>query len=421
MSVNKDTLKQIIYERHDIIKNMDIMPRKYDLEENGNYVVTGLRRAGKTTVLYMRVQDLIKKGVSYDQIIYINFEDERLTEFNINDFNEILEVKAEICDKKPYYFFDEIQNITGWEKFARRMADSNERVYITGSNAKMLSKEIESALGGRYFSKYITTYNFKEYLQANNVSFEEKDLYKSESIGKIKKYFNEYFRFGGFPEAVKYVHKREYVSGIYQKILLNDIIARNDIRNENALKVLVKKISETVCQPVSYTKLHNIVQSVGFKVSKDTLIDYMGHIKDAYLLYDVQNYYAKFVEKESNPKYYFRDNGLLNLFLQDKDSALLENVVGLHLLNNNEEVYYLKSNKNDIDIDFYLPEKNVAVQVAYSLDITNEERETDSLINFAKENKQSRLIIVTYDTEETIEKNGITIEVIPAYKFLLRF
>ena len=151
--MDHDELKRVIFDQHERIKNFQIVPREYKFDLNANYVLVGLRRAGKSTLLYKIVQDLVASGTDWNQIIYVNFEDERLEEFSAKDFNDLLLVQSELSDKKGWFFLDEVQNIEGWEKFARRMADSKEHTFITGSNAKMLSSEIEKKLGGRYLSK----------------------------------------------------------------------------------------------------------------------------------------------------------------------------------------------------------------------------------------------------------------------------
>ena len=140
--MNHEVLKSVIFDQREIIQNARIVPRRYTFDPQANYVVTGLRRAGKSTLLYRIVRDLVESGADWNRIIYINFEDERLAEFGIADFNDILSVHSELSTQPGYYFFDEIQNINGWEKFARRLADAGERVWITGSNAKMLSSQI---------------------------------------------------------------------------------------------------------------------------------------------------------------------------------------------------------------------------------------------------------------------------------------
>ena len=421
MTISNNILKNVIFDQRENIREFNIVPREYSFEANGSYVLVGLRRAGKSTLLYKMVQDLVASGVSWEQIIYINFEDERLTGFQTTDFNNILAVQAELSNKKGYYFFDEIQNVDGWEKFARRLADAKEHVCITGSNAKMLSKDIEKTLGGRYLSKYISTYNFREFLTANKINHGKNDLYQTKTMGTVKACFDQYYIFGGFPESLLYKEKREYVSSIYQKILLGDVVARNGIRNDDVLRIMMKKIAETVGQPLSYTKLHDIVTNIGYKISKDSIINYVENAKDAFLLFDIQNYFAKLADKESNPKYYYHDNGLVNLFLVDKKSILLENIVAVTLKNKyKDDLYYLKSSKTNIDVDFYIPGIKTAVQVAYELSATSRDREIDNLVKLSKNMKDAeRFIIVTYDEEDIIEKDGVKINVIPAYLFCL--
>ncbi|MDY4155751.1 MAG: ATP-binding protein, partial [Bacilli bacterium] len=288
---------------------------------------------------------------------------------------------------------------------------------ITGSNAKMLSKEVEARLGGRYISKEIMTYSFDEFLRANKAN---KKGYSVKELGQINSLLNDYFINGGFPESISFKNKREYISSIYQKVLYNDIIVHNNIRNENGIKLMIKKIAESVKQDLSFTKIQNIITGIGYKISKDIVIDYCGYCKDAFLLFTLENYCASFLDKNSNPKYYFMDNGILNLFLDDKRSSLLENIVALHLYRTHKDcLYYFKGNK--ADIDFYLSDFNTAIQVAYSIDEKDAyDREVNNLIAFAKGNQsKSNLIIITYEEEKIIEIDGFLIKVIPLNKFLL--
>lgn len=418
--MNHDILKEVIFDQHEIIKKTKIVPRDFDFNLNANYVLIGLRRAGKSTLLYKIVKDLVEKGIEWNQIIYINFEDERLAEFSLNDFNDLLSVQAELTDKIGYFFLDEIQNIEGWEKFARRMADSKEHTFITGSNAKMLSQDIENRLGGRYFTKYITPYNFKEFLTAKQIDFSDKSIFGTKESGKIKREFSEYFYFGGFPEALNYQNKREYVSSIYQKVLLGDIAARNGIRNPNGLQILMKKIAESVKDEISYSKLHNILKTIGVKISKDIVIDYIGYAKQSFLIFTIKNYFSKFVEKETTPKYYFNDNGLLNLFLNKEEPRLLENLVAINLWNNYKgNVYYLKS--QNLDVDFFIEETGTAIQVAYSITNISDDRETKSLVEAAKTLKEAKeFVILTYEQKKELNMDGVKIQVIPVWKWLLK-
>lgn len=415
--MNHEILKKVIFDQHYAIKETTIVEREIVLDKDVNYVLVGLRRAGKTTLLYKRVKDYINEGVDWKQIIYINFDDERLLGFSVDDFEDILLVAEELSNKKHYFFLDEIQNIDGWEKFAIRLVNQGYKVDITGSNAKMLSKEVEAKLGGRYISKEIMPYSFKEFLRASSIN---EEAYSVKDVAQLNSCLEEYFVNGGFPESLRYKNKREYLSSIYQKVLYGDIVVHNNIRNENGMKLMIKKIAESIKQDLSFTKIQNIISGIGYKISKDIIIDYCGYCKDAFLLFTIENYYASFLDKNSNPKYYFMDNGILNLFLDDKRSSLLENAVALHLYRNHKNsLYYLKGNK--VNIDFYLSESNTAIQVAYSISDTNAyNREVNNLVTFAKNSeKESKLIIVTYDEERSILSDNKTIEVIPLKKFLL--
>lgn len=420
--MNHELLKSIIYDQHEVIRNADIVSRpSYTFEANANYVLVGLRRAGKSTLLYKIVRNLIAGGVSWDQIIYINFEDERLSEFRKEDLNDILSVQSELSSAQGYFFFDEIQIVPGWEKFCRRMADARERVYVTGSNASMLSREIATTLGGRYLTKYVTPYNFDEYLTALDIPHDSRALYQTKANGRIRSHCADYLQYGGFPEVLRYTARREYISSVYQKILLGDIIARNGIRNDYAIRILMKKLAESVKSEISYTKLHGILKSIGISVGKESIIDYIQYAKDAYLIFSIQNFYARFAERESNPKYYFSDNGLLNLFLDDKNTSLLENAVAVCLTQKYPaDVYYLKSPKTGIDIDFYAPSAKQVIQVAYSIQGDAYERETGNLKKFAATvTEPHSYIIVTYEEETTIETPDVKIQVVPLMKFLL--
>ena len=410
-------IKKIIFEQHEVIKHATIISRDIALEKNANYVLTGLRRAGKSTLLYKRARDLTEGGIDWSRIIYINFDDERLLGFTFKDFDDIIETAEEIIEGDHYYFFDEIQNIDGWENFAIRIANQGLKVDITGSNAKMLSKEIGGKLGGRYLIKEIFPYSFSEYLRANSI---KEDAITAKEIGQIKGVLSQYFSYGGFPESLNFIDKREYVSNVFQKVLYGDIVIHYKVRNENGLKLMMKKISESIGQELSYTRLQNLISGIGYKISKDVIIDYCSYCKDAYLLFDLENYYTSLADKTSNPKHYFMDNGILNLFTYDKSSSLLENLVAIELYRRgSNHLYYLKGQY--VDVDFYSAEEDRLVQVAYSISEQNTlERETSSLINYARGgHPNAKLQIVTYEEEKTLQIDGFKIQVIPLWKFLL--
>ena len=417
--MDREVLKKVILDQHEIIKKFSIVPREIRLEKNTNYVLTGLRRAGKTVLLYGLVQKLVSEGTDWKQIIYINFEDERLEGFTLKDFDDIVSLQAQ-WGGKGHFFFDEIQNIDGWEKFARRLSDAKEHVCISGSNAKMLSSDILTTLGGRYINVSVYPYSFTEYLSANGVNISPTTLYATESRAAVLRHFDNYLHFGGFPEGACLKARRDYLTGVYQKIYLGDIAARHSVTNTFALRVLFKKLAESVKQPVSFSRLANIVSATGAKIGKSTVINYTEYARDAWLITPVTNIAGKLAEKESTPKYYFTDNGILNLFLLDGETSLLENLVAVTLLRKygrEDAVFFYRMN---IEVDFYIPENSTAIQVCYSLsDKDTLERETKALAALHKVLPCKRLIVITRDEESNIMREGQHIEITPVWKWLL--
>ncbi|MDD4190418.1 MAG: ATP-binding protein [Mangrovibacterium sp.] len=420
--MDKNILKTVIADNQAEVPRYKVIPREFIFEDFANYVFTGIRRAGKSYLLYQRMQQLLAQGIQWDEMLYINFEDERLTGMIAEDLNLLLEVHLEMYGKKPILFLDEIQNISGWEKFARRLADTKHRVYITGSNAKMLSQDIQTTLGGRYIPVDVYPYSFKEFLMANNIPATANHLLFTEGKADVLRKFNDYFYFGGFPEGAELSAKRDYLTSVYQKIYLGDIAARHAVGNTFALRVLFKKIAESIKQPLSFTRIANIVSSTGAKVGTQTVINYMEYAKDAWLINLIQNIAGKLVDKETSPKYYYTDNGILNLFLLNANTSLLENLVAVNLLRKygrNDAVYFY--NKG-IEVDFYIPDAYTAIQVCYSLDNSDGtfDREIKGLLKITEVLECKRLLMITRDREQTFEISGKTIEVVPVWKWLLR-
>lgn len=420
--MNRDTLKQIMIDQKETYLNNTIITRQYLLEENVNYCFVGIRRTGKSYLMYQQIKQLESKGVPLSQIVYVNFEDERLLETKVTDLNTILEIGLEMSGSanKPYLFLDEIQNINGWEKFVRRIADMKYRINITGSNSKMLSSEIASTLGGRFIIMNIYPYSFTEYLTANHREKNYLDVISTQDRADVLSLYNEYVTFGAFPELVDIKNKRAFLSSIYQTIYLGDIITRNKISNDFAIKLILKKIAESVTKPLSFSRLTNILKSTGMAIGKQTVINYVGYMTDSYLLFTLQNYAAKLVDKETSPKYYFMDTGLLGLMLLDSKSAQLENLVAIELIRRYgvENVFFFE---NNVEIDFYIPSESLAIQVSLQVldDIDKKERETRA---FAKLNNfipDSKCILITNSEETNLEYDGIDIEVIPIWKWLL--
>lgn len=420
--MNRDTLKQIMIDQKETYLNNTIITRQYLLEENVNYCFVGIRRTGKSYLMYQQIKQLESKGVPLSQIVYVNFEDERLLETKVTDLNTILEIGLEMSGStnKPYLFLDEVQNINGWEKFVRRIADMKYRINITGSNSKMLSSEIASTLGGRFIIMNVYPYSFTEYLTANHREKNYLDVISTQDRADVLSLYNEYVTFGAFPELVDIKNKRAFLSSIYQTIYLGDIITRNKISNDFAIKLILKKIAESVTKPLSFSRLTNILKSTGMAIGKQTVINYVGYMTDSYLLFTLQNYAAKLVDKETSPKYYFMDTGLLGLMLLDSKSAQLENLVAIELIRRYgvKNVFFFE---NNVEIDFYIPSERLAIQVSLQVldDIDTKERETRA---FAKLNNfipGSKCILITNSEETNLEYDGIDIEVIPIWKWLL--
>lgn len=421
--MDHNVLKRVILEQTELIKKVPICGRDYSFEMNVNYLLVGLRRAGKSTLLYKMARDLVEAGCGWSQIIFVNFEDDRILDFKRTDFDDILEVAYELAgDKEAHFFFDEIQIVEGWEHFARRMADQKKHVCITGSNAKMLSSEMESVLGGRYISKMIMPFSFSEILSFKSVEHGENALLTASGTGAIIRACQEYVAEGGLPEMLSMVNKREYIKSVFEKVLLGDILEREKIKNQMALRLMVKKIAETVMHEVSFNTLAGNVKAAGVRTSTDSMLEYASYAENAYLLFRTRNFVSKFAEKESLPRFYFYDTGILSLFLVDKAPALLENTVAVHLRRRfGNDVYYYKSRQTGIDVDFYIPEAKCAVQAAYSLEGT-EKRELGSLLSLAEKDAGVRkLIVVTNGEEKVISRKGFEIEVMPIHKFLLQF
>ncbi len=413
--MNKSIIKDIIIKNQERLIKLSVIKRKIDIEKKVNYVITGPRRAGKTYLLYQIIQSNFNAD-TINKVLYINFEDERLLELDYHKLQLIIESYQELFTCQPQLFFDEIQNIPYWEKFVRRLADEGYNIFVTGSNSKMLSNQIASTLGGRFMVKEILPLSFKEYLQFNDVVLETNYEHSSQLL-IIKKLFNDYFKYGGFPEVIKFEDKRMYLSSLFQKLFYGDIIARYSVKNEKALQLVVKKMAESVNNETSVNRIKNLIKSIGIPVGTSTIFEYLKYLNESYLLFSIENYVNKFVERETKKKYYFIDNGILMLFLSHQDTKLLENLVYLELKRRYTDIYYYKRN---LETDFYLPEDKLLIQVAYSIsDIETERREVKSLLKSDKEIDCNKRIIITFDLEKQLKVNDIVIDVIPIWKWLL--
>lgn len=418
--MTKDLIKSLISEYQVYVSQVELIPRNVELVDGLNYVFVGLRHAGKSYLMFQRIAQLIEQGHKKEEILYFNFEDDRIDSLDVKDLDLIKTCYEEMYDSRPIFFLDEIQLIDRWEKFARRLADQKYQVYITGSNAKMLSSEIATTLGGRYMIHEVYPYSLQEYLNANGIDIHEKNALFT-SGKKIVKLANTYFQHGGLPETVGMKEPRSWMSNLFSKIFFGDLVARYRIRNDYALRVMIRKMAESVKQPLSYNRIASIVSSTGKKLSTDAAIDYVDYMTETWLILPYENLYGKLQDKESNRKYYFTDNGLLHLFLVDANTSLLENIVAITLRRKYGDGSYFWNSKN-AEVDFVVPEEKLAVQVSYSMaDADTFKRETDAMIKLDSVLSISKMIVVTMEEESFVEKDGYHIKLVPLWKWLLRF
>lgn len=417
--MDKNVIKQIILNQQDFIGRIKLQSRNVCFEENANYVLVGIRRAGKSYMLYQHIQHLVANGHSIEEMLFINFEDERISDIRKEDLYLVLEAYRELFAFQPIIFLDEIQNVEGWEHFARRLADEKYRVFITGSNAHMLSREISSTLGGRYLTKEIRPFSFSEYLEYHNIHLlQHWEL--SPIRADVVRLFSDYFYYGGLSEVFDIQDKKSWLQSLYQKILYSDIVMRKGVRNERSLRLLIRKLADSVMQPTAIKRLQDILQGDGTKITRDTIGSYLDYLHESYLTFGISSFTDSISQRESVKKRYFYDNGILNLFLFLPETKLLENLVAIKLYNKyGDDLYYY--NKN-VEVDFCVPNDGLLIQASYRMiDEATRNREIGALQKLSKFIKPQRCIIVTYDQEEIVQSNDldVQIEVIPAYKFML--
>ncbi|MCG7850181.1 MAG: ATP-binding protein [ANME-2 cluster archaeon] len=421
----KEMFKYIIKEFHEA-RLPEPYGRNLTIPETQKVIsLIGPRRVGKTYYFYQLINNLIENSINPGQILYINFEDDRILPLNVTDLNAILEAYYELypenTEEMLYIFFDEIQNIDNWELFIRRVHDKkNARIYITGSSSKLLSKEIATSLRGRTLSYYLFPLSFKEFLQFKQVTL-NKDFEYTNARFKVKQLFNEYLYGGGFPEVVLEAEelKQDILQNYFEMFIYRDLVERFSIRNTSLLKSLVKFLITNIGTTFSVNSYYkNIKQDM--PVGKDTLMEYLSYLEDINLIYLVPIFSYSLKKQQVNPrKVYCIDNGLRNAvsFMFSKDEGrLAENLVFLELKRRRTEPYYWK---NKGEVDFIIKDRDsslTAINVSYTDEI--DERETKALLEFADEfsPKVKELILLTKDLENTEGR----IKSIPLWKWLIR-
>jgi len=424
----KQALKTIIKDFH--LKPLPpFKPRHLNVPLDLGKIITiiGPRRAGKTWYLFQLIESLEKGGIKREQIFYLNFEDERL-DFDAG-YDQILDAYLELYpDQKLddlYIFFDEIQEIPEWEKYVRRLYDTvTRKIFLTGSNAKMLSKEIATSLRGRSLSFEIMPLSFPEFLSFRSI--DSKDIYSTKNRAKIQRSFDEYLTWGGYPELVDV--ERRFKANILQEyfnvMLYRDLMDRYGIRDASILKYLIKRLIGSFTKEFSVNKLYNDLKSRGIRIGKDSIYRLMDQIFSIYMVTYVEKYDPAVVKREmSNKKVYLYDNGIASAirytFSEDR-GKLLENLVFTGIRNTTEAIFFLK---NGYECDFIISpetESPLLIQVTETLHRDNLRREINGLEKVGKRIKNSRSLLITGDMAVPFDMLPKWVEVITAYEWLLK-
>ncbi len=407
-----EKIKQIIKEYEEI--QFEGLERGYEHELhrlNTALTVIGPRRAGKTTFL----REIIKT-LNLTHFLFLNFEDERI--IPINDMDLFLEAYFELYHEKPYIFLDEVQNTENWHLKVRRLIDQNYKVFLTGSNANLLSSEIATHLAGRAFVKQILPFSFREYLLLKQIPFDNDAIYGKERF-QIKQGFQEFLWYGGFPEVIKTSLKKELLRGYFEIVFYKDMIVRHNIRQEAALRLLIQKLVENIGKSYHVNNLKNRISQI-LSISKQSLFDYLYYLEESFFVVHINNYQKSFLQRETERKTFFIDNGFLTILSLDVDPPkLLENLIFLELFKAGKEVYYFRS-KEECDFVVKVGQKITdAIQVCWELNDLNRDREIKGLVEAMNFFELPQGLILTNSQEELLELNGKKIAVKPAWKWLL--
>ena len=425
----KNIFKTIIKDFQSRLPIEDVQPRELQVPVNSGKIISviGPRRSGKTYFFFSLINHLLNQ-VSPHQIVYINFEDERL-EVRKEHFQSLIDAYFELFPEESgqniYFFFDEIQEIPGWEKFVRRVYDTiSQNIFITGSSSKMLGKEIATHLRGRHLTYRIFPLSFREFCQFQSIDVT--DVYSTRGKAILNQQLFRYLMHGSFPEIL--FLKQDLITRTLQSyfdvMIFRDIVERYQVRNTFALKYFIKKLFNTISSEFSIHKIFNELKSLGLRVSKDRLYEYLEYITDTFLFFVHLPYEASITRTyQGNKKIYAVDTGLINAltfrFTQDI-GKLLENVVFLHLLRQEYPIYFLR---NDFECDFIQGDDQKifqAVQVTFSLsESSTREREIASLVKALKRFNLKQGLIITFDERGSVTIDDRTIEIVPAWEWLL--
>jgi predicted AAA+ superfamily ATPase len=385
---------------------------KIDLNADKVIAIAGVRRAGKTYLLFDTIKKLAKTGVPRENILYINFDDDRLMNLTSSDLDDILSAYHELAlpkkDANIFLFLDEIQNVGNWELWIRRTYDSKKyRIFITGSSSKLLSREIATSLVGRNITYVLYPFSFREFLSAKSIK-QGKYLPYGEERHKVNSLAKEYITNGGFPETAFEADsetKKKTISAYYDAILYRDIISRYRIEDANRLEMVFRYAINTYSSSFSTIKLYNYFKSQNLGISRQTINNFVRFGEQTFLFYPLLQFFKGFKRSnQSRKKLYVVDNGIISLLISNLEyGKLLENVVLIELLRRKERnpsmgINYLTNKEGEVD--FVVSEGGLVtelIQVTYELDQKNMERELRPLISAMKELKPKRSVLVTFN------------------------
>ena len=415
----KELLKQIIFEQQDNCRHLmqDAIPRHIEeewLTTSEILIITGVRRCGKS-VLLQQLRDKLE-----EKDFFFNFDDERLVNFKLEDFATLQECFFELFGEQHTYYFDEIQNITGWETFVRRLYNEGNKVVVTGSNARMLSKEMGTHLTGRYISVEVCAFAFAEYLQLEHIEPSQKDFYLMASRSKLLSHFRDFLARGGFPKYLQ-TDSVSYLSSLYESIIFRDVMARNGLTNDKEIKELAFYLASNATKRVTYNSLGKIV---GIR-HPETIKNYLEYIQQTYMIFQLLKYAPSVKTQMLSPKkVYFIDNAIISRMgfnVTDNNGVKLENAVFIELLRRGYDLFYHADKK---ECDFVVRE-GVRITQAYQVTVKMDDektrkREIEGLQEAMEIYDLSEGYIITLNEKEELTVDGKTVHIIPAWEWMLK-
>ncbi len=421
----KELLKQIIRDFH-LQPVFDIKPRDVQVPLDTGKIITvmGVRRCGKTSILLDRVNKLAE-SIDKSLIIFINFEDERL-DLATDELDLIIQAYRELYPHQHladcYLFFDEIQNVDGWELFVRRMYDTLTRnIVLTGSNSRLLGSEIATSLRGRTLGMEVFPLSFSEFLRFQGLAA---DLYSSKHLALLRNAQTEFLKQGGFPETLSIApkHRTRLLQEYFNVLLYSDIVERYKVQNVTALKYFLKRLITSTTKQLSIHKIYNELKSAGIRVGKNTLYDFLDYAATVYLAQVLYRYDKSLVARElGEKKVYAIDTGLCDAveykFSEDLGKAL-ENAVFLELRRTGAELFYYRD--ESLECDFLCVDRGQvmeAIQVCYDMsDAETRSRELKGLAAACNRFGLNKGTVITGDENDRWSIEQLEVEVVPFYR-----